>query len=170
MSHDDADRPAPGDSAADPLPAPHARRTPPAGVPGTAGAPGAPAADGSPAWWCGLVTLLCVPVISNAVAVVAVLVYRSAARERLTPTGAEVVRRAANWQLSLLLYVTVLITVHVVVLASGAVEGASFLPFGLVILTALGLLVYNAVLCVLGAARASTGRLVAVPLALPLLR
>ncbi|NYD85945.1 DUF4870 domain-containing protein [Cellulomonas oligotrophica] len=164
MSLDDADRPAdPADPG--PLPAPHARRTPPAGV------PGAPAAlDGSPAWWCGLVTLLCIPVLSNVVAVVAVLVYRSAARERLTPTGAEVVRRAANWQLSLLLYVTVLITVHVVVLASGAVEGASFLPFGLVILTALGLLVYNAVLCVLGAARASTGRLVAVPLALPLLR
>ncbi|NNH06596.1 DUF4870 domain-containing protein [Cellulomonas fimi] len=132
--------------------------------------PAGPPVTGSAAWWLGLLTLLCAPVVSNAIAAGAVLVYRSSVRARLEPTAAEVVRRAVNWQLSQLAYTVVLLLVHVVlVLVVARDEPQGFFPIGVVILLVPVLGIYGLVLSVRSAIRADRGLLTPTPGAIPFL-
>lgn len=132
--------------------------------------PAGPPVTGSAAWWLGMLTLLCAPVVSNAIAAGAVLVYRSSVRARLEPTAAEVVRRAVNWQLSQLAYTVVLLLVHVaLVLVLASDEPQGFFPIGIVILLVPVLGIYGLVLSVRSAIRADRGLLTATPGAIPFL-
>jgi uncharacterized Tic20 family protein len=129
-------------------------------------------ATGAIAWWLGLLVLILIPIISNIAATVAVLVYRSSVRQTLTPLGHEVARRAANWQLSLLLYSVLLFGTHILLLftlADG--EGSTtFFPIGIAITVLFLVGVYGLVLTVVSGLRANQGRLTPAVGAIPFIR
>ncbi|CAN7278093.1 DUF4870 domain-containing protein [Microbacterium foliorum] len=91
---------------------------------------------------------------------------------RFGGVAGENARAAANWGLTYLLVSTVLLISHFVILFSLTADSPSsgFYPIGIPITTYFALSVFHVVLVIMGMVKASGGRVMRVPFAIPYLR
>ncbi|MEV4735726.1 MULTISPECIES: DUF4870 domain-containing protein [unclassified Microbacterium] len=133
--------------------------------------PAAPPPRGLLPWALGLLILVPFPFVGGLASGIAMAVSGGASR-RSGGVAAENARVALNWGLTYLLVSTVLVISHFVLLfalsARGPIEG--FFPFGTIITIYFALSVLHVVLVIVGMVRASAGKVMRIPFAIPFLR
>lgn len=145
----------------------------PAPAPGYPGGmyPVAPAPRGLLPWALGLLILIPFPFVGGLASGIAMAVSGGASR-RFGGVARENARVALNWGLTYLLLSTVLLVSHFVLLFALSTEGPvrGFYPFGIVITIYFALSVLHLVLVIVGMVRASAGKVMRIPFAIPYLR
>ncbi|MFJ4224597.1 DUF4870 domain-containing protein [Microbacterium sp. NPDC089695] len=133
--------------------------------------PATPAPRGLLPWALGLLILIPFPFVGGLASGIAMAVSGGASR-RFGGVAAENARVALNWGLTYLLLSTVLLVGHFVLLfalsADGPVRG--FYPLGTAITIYFALSVLHLVLVIVGMVRASSGKVMRIPFAIPYLR
>lgn len=137
-------------------------------------APGYPAAvppRGLLPWALGLLILIPFPFVGGLASGIAMAVSGGASR-RLGGVARENARAALNWGLTYLLVSTVLLVSHFVLLATLTADSPStgFYPIGIPITLYFALSVFHLALIIMGMVRASSGKVMRVPFAIPYLR
>lgn len=129
-------------------------------------------ASGTLSWAMGFLVFVPVPFL-GIIAAGIVMAALSASASRKNALAAANARSAANWGLTALLVSTGLLILHFVllfVLTSGESSTSGFYPLGIPI-TLYGLVILvHIVLTIIGTIRASSGRVMRVPFAIPFLR
>lgn len=122
-------------------------------------------------WALGLLILIPVPFVGGFASGIAMAVSGGASR-RFGGVASENARAAANWGLTYLLVSTVLLVSHFVILFSLTADSPSgdFYPIGIPITIYFALSVLHLVLVIVGMVKASGGKLLRVPFAIPYLR
>ncbi|WP_449407885.1 DUF4870 domain-containing protein [Microbacterium maritypicum] len=145
----------------------------PAPAPGYPGGvyPPAPAPRGLLPWALGLLILVPFPFVGGLASGIAMAVSGGASR-RFGGVARENARVALNWGLTYLLLSVVLIVSHFVLLFALSADGpvTGFYPFGTVITIYFALSVLHLVLVIVGMVRASAGKVMRIPFAIPYLR
>ncbi|MEN0024582.1 DUF4870 domain-containing protein [Microbacterium sp. LS_15] len=122
-------------------------------------------------WALGLLILIPFPFVGGIASGIAMAVSGGASR-RAGGVARENARTALNWGLTYLLVSTVLLVSHFVLLfvlsADGPITG--FFPFGSIILLYVAVGILHLVLVIVGMVRASAGKVMRVPFAIPYLR
>lgn len=149
---------------------PAAQGYPAAGYP--AGAyPAAVPPRGLLPWALGLLILIPFPFVGGIASGIAMAVSGGASR-RFGGVARENARAALNWGLTYLLVSTVLLVSHFVILFTLTADSpaSGFYPIGIPITLYFALSLFHLVLVIMGMVRASGGRLMRVPFAIPYLR
>lgn len=143
---------------------------PPAGYPAGAYAVAAPPRGLLP-WALGLLILVPFPFVGGIASGIAMAVSGGASR-RAGGVARENARSALNWGLTYLLVSTGLLVTHFVLLGVLSADGpiTGFFPFGTIILLYVAVGILHLVLVIVGMVRASAGKVMRVPFAIPYLR
>lgn len=122
-------------------------------------------------WALGLLILIPFPFVGGLASGIAMAVSGGASR-RFGGVASENARAAANWGLTYLLVSTVLLISHFVILFSLTADSPSsgFYPIGIPITIYFALSVLHLVLVIVGMVKASSGKVVRIPFAIPYLR
>lgn len=122
-------------------------------------------------WALGLLILIPFPFAGGLASGIAMAVSGGASR-RFGGVASENARAAANWGLTYLLVSTVLLISHFVILFSLTADSPSsgFYPIGIPITIYFALSVLHLVLVIVGMVKASNGKVMRVPFAIPYLR
>ncbi len=122
-------------------------------------------------WALGLLILIPFPFVGGLASGIAMAVSGGTSR-RFGGVAGENARAAANWGLTYLLVSTVLLISHFVILFSLTADSPSsgFYPIGIPITIYFALSVFHVVLVIMGMVKASGGRVMRVPFAIPYLR
>jgi hypothetical protein len=122
-------------------------------------------------WALGLLILIPFPFVGGLASGIAMAVSGGASR-RFGGVARENARAALNWGLTYLLVSTVLLISHFVILFSLTADSPStgFYPIGIPITIYFALSIFHVVLVVMGMVKASSGKVVRVPFAIPYLR
>jgi len=122
-------------------------------------------------WALGLLILIPFPFVGGLASGIAMAVSGGASR-RFGGVASQNARAAANWGLTYLLVSTVLLISHFVILFSLTADSPSsgFYPIGIPITIYFALSVFHVVLVIMGMVRASGGKVMRVPFAIPYLR
>jgi uncharacterized Tic20 family protein len=133
--------------------------------------PPAKPSTGTLSWALGFLIFIGIPFLSGIVSgVVMASVYRSVARKG--EIARQNARSAANWALTYLTVSIVLLIVHVIVLmAFAGDEGMNgFFPLGIPITLYFAVSILHVVLVIVGTVKASGGKVLRVPFAIPYIR
>lgn len=154
-------------------PGPYPAQPPAAPQYGTPGAYGYPVkpSTGTLSWALGFLIFIGIPFLSGIVSgVVMASVYRSVASKG--EIARQNARSAANWALTYLTVSTALIILHIIVLfAFARNEGVSgFFPLGIPITLYFAVSILHVVLVIVGTVKASGGKVMRVPFAIPYIR
>ncbi|MBT2476294.1 DUF4870 domain-containing protein [Microbacterium sp. ISL-103] len=122
-------------------------------------------------WALGLLILIPFPFVGGLASGIAMAVSGGASR-RFGGVARENARAALNWGLTYLLVSTILLVSHFVILATLTADSPSsgFYPIGIPITIYFALSVFHVVLVIVGMVKASSGKVVRVPFAIPYLR
>lgn len=122
-------------------------------------------------WALGLLILVPFPFVGGFASGIAMAVSGGSSR-RFGGVAGENARAAANWGLTYLLVSTVLLISHFVILFSLTADSPSsgFYPIGIPITIYFALSVFHVVLVIMGMVKASSGKVMRVPFAIPYLR
>lgn len=122
-------------------------------------------------WALGLLILVPFPFVGGLASGIAMAVSGGSSR-RFGGVAGENARAAANWGLTYLLVSTVLLISHFVILFSLTADSPSsgFYPIGIPITIYFALSVFHVVLVIMGMVKASSGKVMRVPFAIPYLR
>lgn len=122
-------------------------------------------------WALGLLILVPFPFVGGLASGIAMAVSGGPSR-RFGGVAGENARAAANWGLTYLLVSTVLLISHFVILFSLTADSPSsgFYPIGIPITIYFALSVFHVVLVIMGMVKASSGKVMRVPFAIPYLR
>lgn len=122
-------------------------------------------------WALGLLILIPFPFVGGLASGIAMAVSGGTSR-RFGGVAGENARAAANWGLTYLLVSTVLLISHFVILFSLTADSPSsgFYPIGIPITIYFALSVFHVVLVIMGMVKASGGRVMRVPFAIPYFR
>lgn len=122
-------------------------------------------------WALGLLILIPFPFVGGLASGIAMAVSGGTSR-RFGGVAGENARAAANWGLTYLLVSTVLLISHFVILFSLTADSPSsgFYPIGIPITIYFALSAFHVVLVIMGMVKASGGRVMRVPFAIPYLR
>lgn len=122
-------------------------------------------------WALGLLILIPFPFVGGFASGIAMAVSGGSSR-RFGGVASENARAAANWGLTYLLVSTVLLISHFVILFSLTADSPSsgFYPIGIPITIYFALSVFHVVLVIMGMVKASSGKVMRVPFAIPYLR
>ncbi len=122
-------------------------------------------------WALGLLILVPFPFVGGLASGIAMAVSGGSSR-RFGGVAGENARAAANWGLTYLLVSTVLLISHFVILFSLTADSPSsgFYPIGIPITIYFALSVFHVVLVIMGMVKASGGKIMRVPFAIPYLR
>lgn len=122
-------------------------------------------------WALGLLILVPFPFVGGLASGIAMAVSGGSSR-RFGGVAGENARAAANWGLTYLLVSTVLLISHFVILFSLTADSpaSGFYPIGIPITIYFALSVFHVVLVIMGMVKASSGKVMRVPFAIPYLR
>ena len=122
-------------------------------------------------WALGLLILIPFPFVGGLASGIAMAVSGGSSR-RFGGVAAENARAAANWGLTYLLVSTVLLISHFVILFSltAGSPSSGFYPIGIPITIYFALSLFHVVLVIIGMVKASSGKAMRVPFAIPYLR
>ncbi|MGM1018248.1 MAG: DUF4870 domain-containing protein [Actinomycetota bacterium] len=134
------------------------------------GAPQKPA-TGTLSWAMGFIVFLPIPFFSAfATGIVMAAVYRTSAQKN--PVAEANARSAANWGLTFLFVSTALLILHFILLFALTADSPAtgFYPLGIPITLYALTILLHVVLTIVGTVRASSGKIVRIPFAIPFLR
>lgn len=143
----------------------------PYGAPGAYGYPQPKPSTGTLSWALGFLIFIGIPFLSGIVsAVVMASVYGSVARKG--DVARQNARSAANWALTYLTVSIVLLIIHVIVLVQFAGEEGmtGFFPLGIPFTVYCAVSILHVVLVIVGTVKASGGKVLRVPFAIPYIR
>lgn len=133
--------------------------------------PAARPPSGTVSWALGFLIFIGIPFLSGIVSgVVMASVYKSSARKG--GIARENARSAANWGLTYLSVSTALLLLHIIVLIafSNSSFAGDFFPIGIPIVLYFAVTILHIVLIIVGTVKASGGKVMRVPFAIPYIR
>jgi len=141
------------------------------GAPGAYGYPPPKPSTGTLSWALGFLIFISIPFLSGIVSgVVMASVYRSVSRKG--EIARQNARSAANWALTYLTVSIALLLVHIIVLVAFAGDDGmtGFFPLGIPITLYFAVSILHVVLVIVGTVKASSGKVLRVPFAIPYIR